>query len=91
MSDHEFFRDFGYKSPKITRKMPEEMQSNLFIMEIYNNWDIVKKLMNDYKDGKLSGKKIDNLSHYWLNNLLENNIELNDFSSADEFYEKFIK
>jgi hypothetical protein len=91
MSEHEFFKDFGYKKPKITRKMPEEMEANLFIMEIYNNWDIVKKLMNDHKEGKLNGKQIDMISHYWINNLLENKIDLNEFETPDEFYEKYIK
>ena len=71
--------------------MSEEMQSNLFIMEIYNNWDIVKKLMKDYKEDKLADKPLDGLSQYWISNLTQNNIDLELFESSDEFYEKYIK
>jgi len=91
MSDHEFFKNFGYKQPKIKKYMTEEMNSNLFIMEVYNNWDYIKKLMTDYKDGNLKNKRIDALDQNWISNLVQNSIDLDQFKDADEFYEKFIR
>lgn len=93
MSSHEFFKDFGYKpiKRKISKYMSEEMESNLFIMEIYNNWDHVKQLMKDYKDGKLANKRLDGLDQNWISNLMQNNIDLELFNTSDEFYEKYIR
>jgi len=93
MSDHEFFKDFGYKPLKrnIITYMPEEMQYNLFIMEIYNNWDFVKELMLSHKNGTLTNRKLDGLDQMWINTLLQNSIDVLSYDNSDEFYEKFIK
>lgn len=91
MSDHKFFNDFGYKKPQIIKEMPEEMQYNLFIMEIYNNWSFVKSLMLEYKEGKLTNKPIDSMSQCWLSNLIQSGIDLETFDSADDFYEKCVR
>jgi hypothetical protein len=71
--------------------MPEEMQNNLFIMEICNNWDIIKDLMKNHKEGTLGKRRLDMIDQGWIANLTQNNIDLESFSSSDEFYEKYIK
>ena len=63
MSNHEFFRNFGYKRME-PAQLSVELQHNLFVMEIYNNWDYVVKLMRAHKEGTLGNKKLDQLDQY---------------------------
>lgn len=90
MSDHKFFKNFGYKHEKPKVYMTQEMNNNLFIMEICNNWDYVKNLMKLYKEGKLKDKRIDQMDHGWITNLSQNNINLDEFNDSEDFYKKYI-
>ena len=71
--------------------VPAELHHNLFVMEVYNNWDYIVKLLSDYKEGKLENRKIDQLDQYWLQNITQNSLNLESFAGADDFYEKLIK
>lgn len=69
----------------------QEMQTNLFIMEVYNNWEFVVDLMRRYRDGGLEGRPVDQMQHDWIVGLTNNGIDVSAFKDADEFYERYIK
>jgi hypothetical protein len=71
--------------------IPEEMQHNLFVMEVCNSWEYITKLMKDHKEGNIEKRKLDGLDQYWLNSLLQNNLYLDQFTDEEDFYKKLIR
>jgi len=62
---------------------------NTLVFEIAANWEFVTDLMRRAYSGAL--KKVDDLERDWLNFIIENSININDYRNSDIFIETWFK
>lgn len=88
-NQHVFFENIGSK-PKV--EITEEQKTylkNCLIFEVTANWIFIQKLVNKYKDGKLT--QVDQAEKDWLNFIIENSIDINKYENSEQFINDYLK
>ncbi|HPI82064.1 MAG TPA: hypothetical protein PK122_02460 [Candidatus Paceibacterota bacterium] len=62
---------------------------NTLVFEIYASWEFVVDMMKRAYSGAL--KQVDSLERDWLNFIIENSININDYQDSDSFIEAWFK
>jgi hypothetical protein len=62
---------------------------NTLIFEVAANWAFVVDMMKRAYSGAL--KQVDSLERDWLNFIIENSININDYQDSDSFIEAWFK
>jgi hypothetical protein len=87
MGQHVFFRQENQN--KNTEKINPKLQHNLVVMEICNNWEIVKELYIRIERGEVD--LLNPLEATWVQFLSGTNTNIQDFDNESEFESKMIK
>lgn len=59
---------------------------NSVILELYNNWEFVTDLMFKYKNNLL--KQVNQVDHEWIQFIVQNNIQLENYETPELFLEQ---
>ena len=86
----QFFFDMGAGRPNNPpRPQNPNLEYNLHILEISNNWDIIVNSYNKYKQGTL--KTVNLIQKDCIEFALNNNIMLENYKDSDEFIKLCMK
>jgi len=87
---HQFFQFRGPQQPQQERiNITPELQNNLIVIEIYNNWEHVLKLFFKMLAGEI--KEINELETTWVSYLNSNGIDLRNYKNAEDFENKHLR
>ncbi len=75
-------------------KIPETVEEqnykfNTLVLEIANNWGFVKNIMSSFSSGNL--KSVDPMERDWINFIMENQLNFNNYESSDKFVESCLR
>lgn len=89
-NQHFFQAFFGpQQSAQTQQQTPEYIVYNEIVLEIINNWEFVKDLIQRHISGKL--KQVDQLEQTWFNFLNANKIDIRLYKNEMEFRNAFWK
>jgi len=88
---HQFFQGSGQQQqyPQEQSNMTRELQNNLIVLEIYNNWEYAKELFFKMINGEL--KQVDSLETSWISYINSNGLDLRNYKNSNDFVEKHIR
>ena len=69
--------------------MTPQLQNNLIVFEICNNWESVKALIRRIKIEEV--KEIDVLQNEWLNYINNHRIDIETYENEDDFINKHLQ
>jgi len=69
--------------------MTPELQNNLIVLEICNNWEFVTDLYFKMMSGNLT--KVDTLETSWISYINSNNLNIDNYKDADDFQNKHLR
>lgn len=84
---HFFQSFFGPQNEQIKIQVPEYITRNEIVLEIVNNWPLVKSMMNKFNEGKL--KQVDQMEQLWFTFITKNNINVNLYENNEDFLKAF--
>jgi hypothetical protein len=87
--NHVFFENIGMPRAPQPTEQEKLYLINSTVIEITNNWSFVKDMVNKYKNGQLS--HVDQLEKEWLNFIIQNNIDIDQFENEDIFLKHHLK
>ncbi len=87
---HQFFQGFGVQQPpKEQISNTPELQHNLMVLEIANNWEFVLWLLYRIRENMV--KQVDTMEAEWHKFITVNNINIESYKNADDFVEKNLR
>ena len=88
---HQFFQFGGMQQQPQQEQisMTPELQNNLIVIEMYNNWEFVKKVFFEMISGEL--KQVDTLETSWISYINSNGLNLKNYKNEEEFLEKHLR
>jgi len=75
--------------PQAPNSMTVELQNNLIVFEISNNWEFVQKLFFQMINGEIS--KVDTLETNWISYINSNSLDIRNYKDSDEFLDKHLR
>ena len=88
-NQHFFQTLFVPQNEQTQLQIPEYIINNEAVLEIINNWEFVKNLMERYKTGKL--QNVDQWEHTWYTFIVSKNIDITAYKNEEEFLKTFWK
>ena len=85
---HVFFQEFDTRQQQQQQKPNKGQQKylhNCMILEISNNWEIVRELMYKYRNQLI--ETTDKISAEWINFILQNSIDIVKYGDS---YDNFV-
>jgi len=93
MHQNQFFRGDPFVQQRVMnneqKNTTPDLEHNLIVFEICNNWDDVKDLYKRIEQGNVD--LVNQMEGLWIQFLSKNQIDLNKFNDIDEFEQKFLK
>jgi len=94
---HQFFHfggpfgppQFGGPPPPQQETISAEMQNNLIVLEMYNNWEFVRELFFKMVSGEL--KNVDELETTWVSYINSNGLDLRNYNDEEDFLYKHLR
>jgi hypothetical protein len=72
-----------------TKNTTNQLEHNLIVLEICNNWESVKDLYLRIEEGEVD--LVNQMEGIWIRFLSGNRIDFNQFENPDDFENKFMK
>ena len=92
MNQHHFFAGDPFVQQKMGQKTANttpQLQHNLVVLEIMNNWEAVKDLYKRIQKGEVD--LLDSLESVWVQFLSATGTDINQFESPEDFEQKMLK
>jgi len=93
MGQHQFFAGDPFVQQRMAntgrKSTTPQLEHNLIILEICNNWESAKDLYLKIEEGEID--LVSQMEGAWIHFLSGNKIDLNKFENPDDFEKKFIK
>ena len=88
---HQFFHGFVPQQEVSQRgvSMTPELQYNLMVIELYNNWTFVQDLIDKAQEGGTIN--VDLVQKDWVEFINKNNIDIKSYENEEDFMEKHLK
>ena len=86
---HQFFQMHQPQPQQAQDSMTAELQNNLMVLEICNNWEFVLELYFKMVKGELN--KVDNLQTSWISYINGNRLAMEHYKDANDFEEKHLR
>ena len=86
---HQFFQQFGHQGPQTQSNTTPELDHNLMVLEIGNNWNFVRWLMYRIKENMV--KEVDQMETAWHQFITTNQINIDSYKNAEDFMEKNLR
>jgi hypothetical protein len=86
---HQFFQQFGGQPQQERIDTTQELQNNLMVLEICNNWEFVREMFFKMMTEGLNG--VDVLETSWVAYINSNGIDMRNYKTPEEFEEKHIR
>ena len=89
---HQFFQGFIPQQEQVrTPNTTTDLEYNLIILEISNNWEVVKELIQRFIAANGESIQVDQLENEWAQFITQNKIDINSFKNEDEFVNQYLK
>ena len=86
---HQFFQQFGQQVQQPKQIASPNLQNNLTVLEIYNNWEYVLDLYFRMMEGSL--KELDVLETSWIGYMNSNGLNMETYKDAEDFIDKHLR
>lgn len=89
---HQFFQGFIPQQEHVrTPNTTSALEYNLMVLEISNNWEVVKELVQKFIAANGGNIQVDQLENGWAQFITQNKINLTSFKNEDEFVDQYLK
>jgi len=89
---HQFFQGFIPQQEQVrTPNTTLELEHNLMVLEISNNWEVVNELIQKFVAANGEGIQVDQLENVWSQFITQNKIDILSFKNEDEFVNQYLK
>ena len=89
---HQFFQGFIPQQEQVTQNnTTKELAHNLMVLELSNNWEAVKNLVQRMVAAGGETIGVDVIEHDWAQFINSNKIDITSFKNEDEFTDQILK